>query len=114
MLDVSQSANLFLQIQNSKKPDQIINLVLNQQSSPPHFETEGLRGLFGVEEVWIDRTEFLQWMEEYATVLSFLFETMSEAQDLNLPYGYQDEFEYRGQVYSLLQKDGFRELKKLD
>ncbi len=113
MLDTSHTAtSLFLQIQNSKKPDQIINLILDQSNA--HFETEGLRGLFGVEEVWIDRNEFLQWMEEYALVLSFLLETMSAAQDLNLPYGYQDKFEHRGQSYSLLKKGGFRELKRLE
>ncbi len=111
MLDISQPDNsVFLQIQNSKKPEQLISLVLDDSHS--HFETRGLRSLFGLEEVWIDRDEFLAFMEEYALVLSFLLETMSAAQDFNLPYGYLEDFEYKGQPYSLTRKNGFRVLTK--
>ena len=111
MRDVIPSGNtVFLQIQNSKKPQQVISLVLDESNG--HFETEGLRTHFGLEEIWINQGDFLQWMEEYAQVISFLLETMSEAQDLNLPYGYQDRFAFRGQNYSLFKENEFRVLRR--
>jgi hypothetical protein len=51
-------------------------------------------------------------MEEYAMLLSFLLETMSAAQDLNLPYSYMENFEHKGQRYTLIVRDGHRVLKK--
>jgi hypothetical protein len=103
------SSAVFLQIQNSKKPEQIISLVLDDLND--RFETQGLNVHFGVEEIRIDKTEFLQQMDEFAQVLSFLLETMSAAQDMNLPYGYQDRFDYGGRKYSLLKEDGNRVLR---
>ncbi len=111
MFDMTDAENtVFMQIQNSKKPDQIINVILDQDDA--HFETQGLRGLFGVDEVWIDRDEFLASMEEYAVVLSFLLETMSAGQDFNLPYTYLDQFDYKGQSYTLTRQNGHRVLKR--
>jgi len=101
---------VFLQIQNSKKPDQIISVIMSRTDA--HFETRGLRGLFDLDEIWIDRNEFLVSIEEYAKLLSFLLETMSAAQDLNLPYSYMEAFEYSGRRYSLIKHDGHRVLKK--
>lgn len=113
MFDMTSASNaVFLQIQNSKKPEQIISVILDDSEN--HFETDGLRRLFGLDEVWIERNDFLAWMEEYALVLSFLLETMSAAQDLNLPYNYLDHFEYKGQNYSLMRQDGHRILKRKD
>lgn len=110
-MDTTTAGNpVFLQIQNSKKPEQVISLILNESSG--RFETLGLSAHFGIEEVVVERNDFLQWMDEYAQVLSFLLETMSAAQDLNLPYGYQDRFEFRGQDYSLNNQNGCRLLKK--
>ncbi len=100
---------VFLQIQNSKKPDQLISVVMDD--SETHFETRGLRDSFGLDEIRIDRNEFLLSMEEYAALLSFLLETMSAAQDLNLPYAYMDDFEFQGQQYSLTGQNGYRVLK---
>jgi len=101
---------VFLQIQNSKKPDQIISVIMSD--SDAHFKTQGLKGFFDLEEIWIERNEFLVSMEEYAMLLSFLLETMSAAQDLNLPYSYMEDFEHKGQRYSLIGRDGHRVLKK--
>jgi hypothetical protein len=67
-----------------------------------------------LDEIWIDRNEFLASMEEYAMLLSYLLETMSEAQDLNLPYGYMEDFEFKGQQYSLVRQDGHRVLSRAD
>jgi hypothetical protein len=101
---------VFLQIQNSKKPEQIISVIMSEPDA--HFETRGLKGLFDLDEIWIERNEFLVSMEQYAMLLSFLLETMSEAQDLNLPYSYMENFEYKGQRYSLVRQDSYRILKK--
>lgn len=113
MFDLQNSGNpVFLQIQNSKKPDQIISVIMSD--SEARFETQGLRGFFGLDEISIERTEFLLSMEEYALLLSFLLETMSAAQELNLPYSYMDTFEYKGRSYSLIRKNGYRVLTKQD
>jgi hypothetical protein len=101
---------VFLQIQNSKKPEQIINVIMSHTDA--HFETRGLRGLFDLDEIWIDRNEFLVSIEEYSMLLSFLLETMSAAQDLNLPYSYTEDFDYNGRRYSLTKRNGYRVLKK--
>jgi hypothetical protein len=111
--DMPDTGNaVFLQIQNSKKPEQIISVVMSD--SDAHFETKGLKGLFDLDEIRIDRNEFLVSIEEYATLLSFLFETMSEAQELKLPYSYMENFEYNGQRYSLIRHNNHRMLKKAD
>lgn len=106
---VQPGGAVILQIQNSKKPEQIISVVLADESG--HFETRGLKELFGLEE-WIDRMEFMEGMDEFALVLSFLLETMSAGQDLNLPYGYQDQFEYKGNRYTLFGGNGHRLLTR--
>lgn len=103
---------VFLQIQNSRQPDQIINVII--EDGDAYFETRGLKGLFDVDEIRIERNEFLLSMEEYAMLLAFLLETMSEAQALNLPYSYMDNFEYEGRRYSLIRQNGHRVLKKDD
>jgi hypothetical protein len=66
-----------------------------------------------VDEIRLNRDEFLESMEEFASVLAFLLETMSAAQDLTLPYAYQDAFEYGGGHYSLLPQDGYRVLQRV-
>ena len=111
MFDMPDTDNaVFLQIQNSKKPDQIISLIMSD--SEDHFETSGLKGFFDLDEIWIERDEFFLSMEEYAMLLSHLLETMSEAQELNLPYRYMEDFEIKGKRYSLTRQDGHRVLTK--
>jgi len=106
-----QESSVLLRIQNSSKPHQIIDLVANTEEG--YFETRGLRELFGSQEIRILYQEFLL-IPEYARVISFLLETMSAAQDLNLPYSYQDLFEYEGERYSIVEDSGYRLLKKLE
>lgn len=111
MVDMPSTGDtVFLQIQNSKKPDQLISLVLADSES--NFVTKGLKSLFDVDEIEIERNDFLVAMEEYTMVLSFLLETMSAALDFNLPYSYLEQFEYKGQNYSLLKKNGKRILTR--
>ncbi len=114
MLDLPNPTNnaVFLQIQNSKKPDQMISVIISD--SEGHFETRGLKEFFGLDEIRIERNEFLLSMEEYAIVLSFLLETMSAGQDLNLPYSYMETFEHKGHQYSLTRQNGYRLLKRID
>lgn len=91
--------NVLLKIQNSRKPDQVVYLILDKEKG--QFRTEGLKSNFGVKDIRIIERDLLSALEEYAQVLTFLLETMSEAQNLRLPYAYQDEFELNGVRYTL-------------
>lgn len=106
------STDGLLKIQNSRKPDQIINLVLD--SPDGHFVTEGLKSLFNVKEIRIESRDLLQSLPEYAEVLAFLLETMSAAQDFNLPYAYQNEFEFKDRRYTIYTEGDYRVLKRVD
>ena len=107
-----EDTTVLLKIQNSGKPDQIIYVVLDKGKN--QFKTEGLKSLFGVKEIRIDSVDLLESLPEFAEVLSFLLETMSAAQDLKLPYGYQNEFSLRDARYSLLDEGECRVLRRLD
>ena len=107
-----ESRPVLLQIQNSKKPDQMIRLVMDRSNG--HFETEGLKDLFGVKEIQIQTADVLESLVEYAEVLSFLLEAMSSAQELNLPFAYENEFELHGVKYTIYNKGDFRVLQRVD
>jgi hypothetical protein len=100
-----------LKIQNSRKPHQVMYLVWNREYKD--FRTEGLKDLFGVKEIRITAPNVLQSLQEYAQVLSFLLESMSTAEELHLPYGYQDEFEVGGRKYRLDNEGEYRILNEI-
>jgi hypothetical protein len=100
-----------LKIQNSRKPEQVISLVRDPDAGGLH--TEGLTKLFNVQEIWIDTRNIAEALTEYARILSFLMETMSESEDLHLPYGFQDEFTFEGLRYSLKSEGAYRVLRRV-
>ncbi len=102
---------VLLKIQNQKKPEQVITLL--RDPGTDSFHTEGLKRLFGAEEIVIDTKDLAEAVMEYAKVLSFLLETLSEAEDLGLPYGYQETFEFQGRKYSLERHGEVRLLRRL-
>jgi hypothetical protein len=106
-----EEKTVLLTIQNSNKPNQFIQLVYD--SAKNEFVTEGLKGLFNVKEIRIESLEVLQSVQDYAQVLSFLLDTMSTAQDLNLQYSYQSEFTYQDAKYSLHEDGQYRVLKRI-
>lgn len=104
--------NVLMTLQNSKKPEQTVYVVREQDGG--FFKTQGLKRLFGVDEIRVSVSEMALAVPEYAQVLSFLIETMSAAKDYGLPYAYQDVFEFANIRYSLYGGDGYRVLKKLE
>lgn len=107
----SQDATVLMKIQNNKKPEQIIDVVLDRGKD--RFKTYGLKNFFGVQEIAIDSSELLASLPEYAEVLSFLLETMSTAQNLRLPYSYQEKFTFGDAFYTLLDEGEYRALKRI-
>lgn len=107
----SEDRITLLQIQNSQKPLEVIHLMWDKKRNS--FETEGLKDLFGVKEIRIESKNLLRSLERYSHVLSFLLETMSAAEDYNLPYAYQNEFEFGNEKYTLHEEGEYRVLKKL-
>ncbi len=110
-LGIADEKDVLLLIQNSKKPNQTIQVVIDRESNG--FRTEGLKLLFGLREIRVESAELLQNLNEYALVLSFLFETMSTAQDLHLPYGYENLFEFEGRRYNLKEEGNFWTLSEI-
>ncbi len=106
-----QEPSVLIQIQNSKKPEQTINVVVNQEEHCA--ETQGLKSLFNVDEIRIDMQDIVSSVQEFAMVLSFLLETMSAGEEMGLPYAYQETFEYGGTRYHLKKEKGHRWLKRL-
>lgn len=107
----SEDRITLLQIQNNQKPYELIHLIWDKKKNS--FETEGLRDLFGVKEIRIESKNLLRSLERYSHVLTFLLETMSAAEDYNLPYAYQNEFEFGNEKYTLHEEGEYRVLKKL-
>jgi len=103
---------VILQIQNSKKPEQLIQLVMD--TSNAHLETVGLKALFGMKEIRLDTMDVLESLPEYAEVLSFLVEAMSAAQDLNLPFVYQNAFDFHDAKYTIRDERDWMVLKRVD
>lgn len=106
-----EEQDILLKIQNNKKPDQIINLVLNKGEGA--FETRGLRDLFGVKEIRIDSGDVISSLPEYAMVLSYLLEAMSAAQDFNQPFMYNNVFVFQGNKYTLNEEGDYRVLRRV-
>lgn len=106
----SQNETVVITLQNNRKPDQIIHLVMNRTSG--RFETRGLNELFGVKEIRLEGDDVLPALSAYAQVLSFLFDTMSTAQELNLPYNYQSEFTFGNERYTLVEEGDHTVLRR--
>jgi hypothetical protein len=107
-----EDQNVLMSIQNSKNPEQLIYVVLDD--SHEHLETQGLQTLFGLQEIQLDSKDVLESLEEYAAVLSFIFDTISTANELGLPYSYQNEFDFAGARYSVYEAGKYRKLKKFE
>ena len=106
-----ENRTVLMTIQNNKNPEQIIQLVRSTVNG--HFETEGLRNHFGLSEIAVETEDLLESLQEYGEVISYLLETMSAAKDLNLPYFYQNEFEFKGARYSMREKGDVWLLKRM-
>jgi hypothetical protein len=113
-MDINQSSDdtVLLTLQNNARPNEIVYLVMDKFNG--HFRTKGLKDLFGVKEIRVESSEVIAFLPEYAQVLTFLIESMSAAQDLRLPYGYQDEFTYGDTKYSLYEEGDYRVLRRID
>ncbi len=110
--DSTLDETVLLTLQNNSKPDQIVYLVLDKLNG--YCKTKGLSNLFGVKEIRIESTDMVESLPEYAGVLSFLFETMSAAEELKLPYSFQNEFEYGNARYTIYDEGDYRVLKRAD
>ena len=104
--------DILLSIQNTKNPEQVIYLVLDE--SRDHLETQGLQSLFGLKEIRLDTKDVIESLQEYAQVLSHIFETIATGNDLGLPYSYQNEFQFGNASYTLYEEGDHRLLKKLE
>ncbi|MCX7823630.1 MAG: hypothetical protein N2260_09360 [Syntrophobacterales bacterium] len=95
-----------LRIHNSKDPTQMVEVVWDEENS--FFVTKGLRDLFHIKEIRIRSDDFLSRIEEYARVIGWLLETMSQAEDLHLPFGYESHFTVGGKEYDLTDDGDYK------
>lgn len=104
--------NVLMSIQNSKNPAQGILLVIDE--SREYLQTQGLTTLFGLKEIRLNTQQVVQDLHEYAQVLTFILDTIATADELGLPYSYQDEFQVGNVDYTLYEEGDFRSLKKVE
>jgi hypothetical protein len=104
--------DVLLSIQNNKHPEQVVYLVLDE--SHEHLETQGLKALFGLKEIRLDTQAVIESLQEYGQVLSHIVETIATGNDLGLPYGYQNEFQFGNARFTLYEEGDHRLLKKVD
>ena len=109
---VLQDQDVLLTIQNNKNPDQGIFLVID--ASREHLETQGLQALFGLKEIRMATQDVVEALHEYAQVLSFILETISTAEELGLPYRYENEFQFGDARYTLYEEGEHRMLRKVE
>jgi hypothetical protein len=102
--------DVLMSIQNNKNPEQVIYLVLDE--SRQYLETQGLKALFGLKEIRLDTQAVIESLQEYAQVLSHILESITTGNDLGLPYGYQNEFRFLNDNYTLYEEGDHRLLKK--
>lgn len=101
-----------LRVHNTRKPDQVVSVAMDPSSG--QLQTQGLHELFGIKEIRFETRDIVENLQEIAQILSFLLESMSEAEDLGLPYGYGDEFEFFGIPYTLYEEGDVRVLRRGD
>ncbi len=97
-----EKSRTLIRLQNQRKPDQVVEVNWNEKSG--FFETQGLKSLFDVDEVRVDAGELLSNIEEYAWALYWLLESMSVADDLGIPFVYEEHFSVGSTGYTL-QRD---------
>ena len=105
-----EDQDVLLSIQNTKNPAQGILLVIDE--SREYLKTQGLSTIFGVKEIRLTTQEVLQDLHEYAQVLTFILDTIATADELGLPYSYQNEFQFGDVDYTLYEDGEYRLLKK--
>lgn len=103
--------NVLMTIQNNRNPSQVIYLVFD--GTHRYLQTNGLREIFGLKEILLETSDVVQDVQEYAALLGRIMEMISAAEDLHLPFRYQEEFEFNGQHYTLEEQGEFRVLKKV-
>ncbi len=100
-----------MRLQNQKHPDEVVEV--NWDHGMGSFVTKGLKQLFDIDEIKIDAGELLGNVEEIAMVLYWLLESMSVANDLNLPFSYEDRFTLGSKTYELQKEGEYRLLKEI-
>ncbi len=101
-----------LRIQNQKKIDQVVELLWDEKEKA--FVTKGLKDLFKVKEIKIMPRDFVPHIREYAHVIGWLLESMSMAEDVNLPFVYQKRFNLFGHDYEMVEEKDFIILKPIE
>lgn len=94
-----------LRIQNSEKPYQIVEVNWNPDNQS--FETRGLWDIFHVREIKIAPKHLLSNIEEYAWVIHWLLESISTAEDLNIPFTYQPFFTIGSKSYEVHENGNY-------
>lgn len=98
--------NTLLRIQNSKDPTQVVEVNWDPESK--FFVTKGLKDLFHIKEIRIRPEDFINRMGEYAHIIGWLLEAMSQAEDLHLPFGYESHFKVGGKEYDLIDSGDYK------
>ena len=92
-------------IANQKNAAQVVEIVHLPEKGI--LITRGISMHFGLKEIAIPQNVMLPAIHEMTSVLSYILERIATADDLNIPFRYDPEFELDDKIYILQEGEDF-------
>lgn len=97
-------------IGNQNNPAQVVEIVHLPEKGV--FHTRGISTHFNLKEIAVPQNLMLPAIQEMTGVVSYLLERIATADDLNLPFRYEPEFEVGDSRFSLHESGDFMMLER--
>ena len=92
-------------ISNKKDPTQRVEIVHLPQKQL--FVTRGISHNFQIKEIAVPQGHMLAEIQQVTRLLSYLLERIATAEDLNLPFHYEHDFEFGNRSYHLQETEDY-------
>ena len=97
-------------IGNQNNPAQVVEIVHFPDKGV--FLTRGISTHFNLKEIAVPQNLMLPAVQEMTGVVSYLLERIATADDLNLPFRYEPEFQVGESRFTLLESEDFMMLER--
>ncbi len=97
-------------IGNQNNPAQVVQIVHLPEKGV--FHTRGISTHFNLKEIAVPQNLMLPALQEMTGVVSYLLERIATADDLNLPFRYEPEFEVGDSRFILQESEDFMMLER--